>query len=84
MLTTILCIDAIFEESTALHIASRNGFVDIVKCLLSHNAHILIKDAEDHTPLGVATEEEVKSILKGTKIVNFRTFHQLLLSLLIN
>ena len=43
--------DSVHPGSTALHFASRNGFVGIVRTLLAHGATVDSKDAKDATPL---------------------------------
>jgi len=53
------------EKNTSLHIATRNGNVEILTLLLKHHANIEARDAEENTPFIIAAK------FGHLKIVNF-------------
>ncbi|KAI4682832.1 hypothetical protein J4E81_009453 [Alternaria sp. BMP 2799] len=62
--------DSVHPRSTALHFASRNGFVSMVRTLLAHGATVDSKDAKNATPLHHAIlndQTEVVRVLLNAK-----------------
>ncbi len=51
---------------TSLHNATNNGHLEVVKFLLSNGVDIYVRDVEDKTPLDLANDETIESILSGT------------------
>lgn len=47
-----------------LHEAAENGFVEIIRLLLSYGADPMLATYSGLTPLSLATDEETKSLLK--------------------
>lgn len=55
-----------FPNSTPLHIASTNNYVELCQFLVEKNAHLLAKDAEGNTPIDVAASDEITHIFNGS------------------
>lgn len=49
---------------TAIHVAAKNGFFDIVKSLMKHGAIYNVKNTKGKTPLEVAKDRDVTTLLK--------------------
>ena len=45
------------EGAAPIRLASQNGYSDIVRLLLIHNAEVNIQDKEEYTPLLMATQD---------------------------
>jgi Ankyrin repeats (3 copies)/Ankyrin repeat len=52
------------DGNTALHRASRNGTIEMVRLLVEHGASVEVKDESGRTPLGVASGEQRDEIIK--------------------
>ncbi|OHS99173.1 hypothetical protein TRFO_34409 [Tritrichomonas foetus] len=52
---------------TALHIAAKNGYLDIVKILQEHGANVNIKNKNHKTPYDLANNDEVRIYLSQFK-----------------
>ncbi|MGL9761993.1 MAG: ankyrin repeat domain-containing protein [Wolbachia sp.] len=50
--------------ATSLHVAAKNGSLEIVKSLLKHGAIYNIKNKEDKTPIDFSQDQKVTSLLK--------------------
>ena len=52
------------DGGTGLHIASGKGDIDTVQCLLAGGANPYLKNWHDQTPLDLATNKEVRELLR--------------------
>ena len=57
------------ENLTPLHDAVSNGFVDVVRLLVSHGADIKAKNSQGLTPSEVAVSGELLSALEETPVM---------------
>ncbi|MDQ8039717.1 MAG: ankyrin repeat domain-containing protein, partial [Cellulomonas sp.] len=53
-----------FEGDTALHIAARYGYLDMVDFLLTHQANFKLRNHDNYTPMDEAVSESQLSVIK--------------------
>jgi ankyrin repeat protein len=52
-----------YNDNTPLHTASKAGYIQIIKLLLTHGADKTVKNRQGKTPADLAADEEIKNIL---------------------
>ncbi|WP_338406774.1 ankyrin repeat domain-containing protein [Wolbachia endosymbiont (group A) of Longitarsus flavicornis] len=53
-----------YEKKTPLHLAAQNNNQEIVEDLIKAGANINVKDKDEKTPLDLATDEKIKTLLQ--------------------
>jgi len=57
-------LDIDMYGNTSVHQAATAGHKNIIECFLSQGADVDLKNARGHTPLDLATDPEVKDLIK--------------------